>query len=95
MKTVWKYTVPMLDVFSLDLPQGAKILTIQEQHGNPQIWVLVNYPVDLLETRKFRLVGTGQTIEVDNGLEYIGTFQSIGGDFIGHLFEMRDKGVKE
>ena len=95
MKTIWKYTIPVLDIFSLELPQGAKILTVQEQHGNPQIWVLVNSD-KTLETRIFRLVGTGHPIEIeDSKLEYIGTVQVVGGSFIGHLFEIRDKEEEE
>ena len=95
MKTIWKYTILISDVFSLELPQGAKILTVQEQYGKPQIWVLVNSD-NPLETRIFRLVGTGHPIEIeDSKLEYIGTFQVAGGSFIGHLFEIRDKEEEE
>jgi len=88
MLTVYKYTVPVDDYFSLDLPRGAKILAVQEQHGEPQVWALVN-PGNPTETRKFRLAGTGHPIKEDEGLlNYIGTFQLAGGSFIGHLFEL-------
>lgn len=40
MQKVFKYTIPIKDYFSLDLPKGAKILTIREQHGKPQLWHL-------------------------------------------------------
>ncbi|MBU2634917.1 hypothetical protein KJ841_00375 [Patescibacteria group bacterium] len=77
------------DYFSLDLPEGAKILTVQEQHGEPQIWALVN-PGSPTETRNFRLAGTGHPIKGDKELlNYVGTFQLAGGSFIGHLFELR------
>ena len=33
MQSVFKYTIPAKDCyFSLELPQGTKILTVQEQH---------------------------------------------------------------
>ena len=89
MKTIWKYGIPMSVIFSLKLPQEAKILTVQEQHGNPQLWVLVNSDNrNRLEIRKFRIIRTGQSISEGEELEYIGTFQSVSGSFIGHLFEI-------
>ena len=89
MRTIWKYNISIEDTFSLELPQGAKILTVQEQQGEPQVWVLVN-PDNKLEIRNFRLVGTGHSIE-ENRLEYIGTFQVLNGNFVGHLFEIRQE----
>ena len=89
MKTIYKYTIPVEDNFSLELPKGAEILTVQEQHGSPQIWALVNPDTSFTETRNFRLAGTGHLIEEKEGLEYIGTFQLSDGAFIGHLFEMK------
>jgi len=81
----------MEDYFSLKLPKGAKILTVQVQRDKPQLWALVN-PKSPAETRNFRLVGTGHLIkESEENLNYIGTFQLFNGDFIGHLFEIRKK----
>lgn len=89
MLKVYKYTVLVQNCSSLELPRGAKILTVQEQHGEPQIWALVN-PGNPMETRNFRLAGTGHPIEEDEEvLNYIGTFQLLGGSFIGHLFELK------
>ncbi len=89
MQNVFKYTIPMEDYFSLDLPEGAKILTVQEQHGGAQIWALVN-PDNPTETRNFRLAGTGHPIkESPDTLNYVGTFQLAGGSFIGHVFEIK------
>ncbi len=89
MQNVFKYTIPVEDYFSLDLPKGAKILTVQEQHGEAQVWALVN-PDNPTETRNFRLAGTGHPIEENpDTLDYIGTFQLAGGSFIGHVFEIK------
>ncbi len=91
MRRVYKYTIP-LGYFSLELPQGARILTVHEQHGEPQIWVLVNPDKSFTETRNFMIVGTGHPIEKNEEvLKYIGTFQLVGGDFIGHLFEIMEE----
>lgn len=86
MRRVYKYTIPVRDVFHLDLPIGAEILTVQVQRNEPQIWALVN-PDCQTERRYFRLAGTGHAIGDRMLLKYIGTFQLHGGDFIGHLFE--------
>lgn len=90
-KRIFKYTIPVEGIFPLELPQGAKILTVQEQRGKPQIWVLVD-PDSSAEIREFRMVGTGHPIDEDKEtLEYIGTFKLFGGNFIGHLFEIRER----
>lgn len=92
MLRVYKYTIPVKDYFSLDLPAGAKILTVQAQHGEPQIWALVDPGQQLKVRHNFRLAGTGHDIKEDNdSLIYIGTFQLVGGNFIGHLFEVIGK----
>ena len=89
MQSVYKYTIPVEDYFSLDLPKGVKILTVQEQHGKPQLWALVKRG-EPNETRNFRLAGTGHPIkESPEMLNYIGTFQIAGGSFIGHIFEIK------
>ena len=89
MNSVFKYTIPVEDCFSLDLPKGAKILTVQEQHGEPQLWALVNKNKPN-EKRNFRLAGTGHPIkESPETMDYIGTFQLAGGGFIGHVFEIK------
>lgn len=89
MNSVYKYTIPVEDYFSLDLPKGAKILTVQEQHGEPQLWALVNKDKPN-EKRNFRLVGTGHPVkESPESLNYISTFQLADGSFIGHVFEIK------
>ncbi len=89
MQSVFKYTIPMENYFSLNLPLGAKILTVQEQHGKPQLWAFVKQG-ERNEKRNFCLAGTGHPIEENPAtLNYIGTFQSAGGGFIGHVFEIK------
>lgn len=90
MYKVFKYTIQeeAEDYFSLPLPKGAKILSVQEQGDEPQIWALVdsNAPE---EKRNFLLVGTGHPIkENPEALNFIGTFQIDGGAYVGHLFEI-------
>lgn len=37
-KKIYKYQVPMLDKFSIDMPEGAELLTVQMQGETPCIW---------------------------------------------------------
>lgn len=87
MKKVFKYPVEIDGKFSLLLPMEAKILAVQIQHDKPCLWALVD-PNAPVETRSFRLAGTGHPID-EESLEYIGTFQMASGSLIWHLFEIR------
>jgi hypothetical protein len=87
MKTVWKFEIHTDDYVNINLPKGAKPLSIQQQGDSVQLWCLVDPNETVYETRTFRLAGTGHPITDD--VEYIGTFQLFGGSFVGHLFEVR------
>lgn len=85
MKTIWKYTVHW-DEFTLEMQRGAQVLSVQVQDGVPRMWAIVD-PGAATETRHFRLVGTGHTINDTEELRFIGTFQIHGGELVFHLFE--------
>ena len=87
MKSVWKYKISVEDYTVLNLPVGAKPLSVQEQRGEVYLWCLVNPDQKVHETRTFRLAGTGHPI-VEN-VEFLGTFQLYEGSFVGHLFEVK------
>ncbi len=88
MRKVFKYAVPVEDVFTLDMPAGGKILSFQAQRDRPTIWVLVN-PDAPMQSREFRLSGTGHPItDYNNELYFIGTCQMMGGSLVWHLFEL-------
>ena len=90
-KTIYKYTVAYDDIFVLDLPMGAEVLTVQVQYESPYLWALVNTE-EQTEKRYFRLAGTGHPIVYDMGKEYsyINSFQLNNGDLVFHLFEILD-----
>jgi len=83
--TIWKFPFAVADSFSLVLPSGARILTIQEQFGMPCMWALCD-PTRAMEFRTFRIYGTGHTVG-SPGDGYIGTFQQQGGALVWHVFE--------
>lgn len=88
MKTIWKLQLnPEKEVY--EIPQGAEILSVQTQLGNPCIWFMCN-PNARPETRRFVIIGTGHEIVVEN-LKFIGTFQLHEGKLVFHLFEVIKK----
>ena len=90
MQTIWKYETPILGKFTLNIPKGAEILTIQidKKTNSPVIWAIVDDEAPL-EERYFELYGTGHKMHTDIGIErkYIGTYQLDNGAFVGHIFE--------
>ena len=86
MSKIWKYEAPLIDNFSINMPEGAEILCVQVQRNVPQIWALVD-PEALYVRRWFRLAGTDHPISEAN-LLYIGSFQMAEETLIFHLFEL-------
>lgn len=73
---------------SVELPPGAKPLTVQLQHGEPCIWWEVL--IDLEKPQPFVaypiwIIGTGQLIP-PNATVYCGTFQIIEHDLVFHIY---------
>ena len=85
-QVIWKWPVAPESQFVLELPRGAQILTVQEQHGRPQLWALVD-PSAPVQRRTFRVMPTGIEWECDGELlHYLGTFQLK--QLVFHLFEI-------
>ena len=88
MLKVFKYEVPISDFATVDMPQGAKILSLQVQHGTPTIWALVD-PEAPSTQRNFRVAGTGHAIDnFGDELSFVGTCQMMDGSLVWHLFEL-------
>ena len=92
MEKIYKYPMQIAGIQELDLPFGAKVLTIQSQGSGsdevPVLWAIVQPEVGETQTRTFRTIGTGHPIEDDADLGYIGTYQLANGAFVGHVFEV-------
>lgn len=84
-QVVWKYAVRP-GRFRVEMPVGARILSVGEQFGEAQMWALV-VPDAPKESRGFTCLVTGnETAETDLG-DFIGTFQLANGALVFHLFE--------
>lgn len=84
-QVIYKYQVLIDDQFSIDLPKGAQVLSVGVQHDRPYVWVLQD-PGAPLYRRLFAVATTGNPLPPGCD-KFIGTFQLMGGRFIGHLFE--------
>lgn len=88
MHTIYKYPIPVEDKFTLALPVGADVLTVQVQHDEVYLWARVNTE-NPAEPRHFRMFGTGHLMPewFPWPMKHIGTFQLEGGSLVFHLFE--------
>ncbi len=87
-KKIFKYPVEINDTITIDLPLGARILSVQTQNNSPMMWALVD-PTEPTVPRNFEVFGTGHPINYDTGTDrrFVGTFQINGGSHVFHLFE--------
>ncbi len=83
-KLIWKYTLEPGPTV-IEVPINARILDVQTQHEDPQLWLLVD-PTNEKVKREFTIYDTGFTMPDYPG-EYVGTFQLNGGGLVFHVFE--------
>jgi len=88
MKTVWKYVFPDMRC-RIELPAGARILSVREQGANVCMWALVD-PEAPKEPRDFAIIGTGHTI-TEPGITFLGTAVLYESIIVLHVFEVKIK----
>lgn len=93
---IYKYPLKITDEQSVDMPTGAKILSVQMQGKTLCLWASVN-PENKQSKRTICIVGTGNPFDEDRnvrlgtsegrgvGCVYLGTVQDQG--FVWHVFE--------
>jgi len=84
-KRIWKYPLRVTDSQTITIPKGSEILSVQEQAGNPTLWVLVDDRLVTYSRRTFRIYGTGHALPEDPG-KFIGTVQ-LNNARVWHVFE--------
>ncbi len=88
MNTIHKYKLPLRDHFSLEMPVGAVILSIQEQNKDIVLWAMVDNAAPTT-VRWFRIVGTGVPFTPPIG-RYLATVQMSIDTFVWHIFELEE-----
>lgn len=82
-RVIWKWSLGRLGEQVIEIPRGAMVLTVQKQHGAPQIWAYCD-PTEPKEAIVISVIGTGIDIPAHPG-DYIGTIQE--GEFVWHIFK--------
>lgn len=77
MKTVFKYVLKVTDEQTIQMPLGAKVLSVQNQQDKPCLWALVDPEHPSTESVSVAMFGTGNPIEdwQLEGLSFLGTVQ--------------------
>lgn len=88
--SVWKYTVPVTDVFTLNIPVGSTVLSVAVQGRDVNLWAEVDTSKPTV-ARRFRVAGTGHAIPADESRRFIGTFLLQDGLLVFHLFEILEQ----
>jgi|TARA_R100000049_G_C1952954_1_gene102436 hypothetical protein len=90
---IWKYKISD-GVTTLQMPEGATILSVQNQMDTICIWAY-GRPSAKKEPRIIHIIGTGipliyediLNVPFDDFMKFIGTVQTRGGQFVWHVFE--------
>lgn len=82
--TIYKYPLLITEKQEMEIPKGAKYLTLKLQNGIPCLWAKVSEK-DIKVKTTFLMIGTGQ--EIPNGAEYIGTIHLTESNLVFHVFQ--------
>lgn len=83
MKTIWKFD--LVSSCAIQIPEGAEILSVDEQQDIIRMWALVDTDKPLV-TRHFFIYGTGYTLPAEP-LQFIGTVHLYNGTLVFHIWE--------
>ena len=90
MRSVWKFPLKVANSQAVQIPAGAKILSVQAQGDAVCLWALCDTEA-LPEPRYIAIHGTGHEV-YDGLLEHISTFQMHGSALVFHAFEHTSNG---
>lgn len=87
MKKIFKYKLNLEERQQVDLPKGAKILSVQAQRDEISLWALVDPNEKEADSVGFAIVGTGNPINFNiQDAKFLETIQFEGGHFVFHVF---------
>ncbi len=85
---IFKYQLEVTNLQTIELPQGARILSVRQQGGQIMLWAMV-HPTHQTIPHTFRIYGTGHPVDENSGRtqSFLGTVQL--GALVFHVFEVR------
>ena len=63
MRIVWKYALAMADTQLVNLPNGAEILSVQDQRGTLTIWAMVDPDEKRISPMTIEIIPTGVPVQ--------------------------------
>lgn len=72
MKKIYKYELSVKEKQSVGLPVGAKIIRVGDIDGKFYLWAIVDPEIKETQFRSLEFYKTGQPIEDDSNLTYLG-----------------------
>lgn len=85
MARILKHEIPAASEFKLPLHEGSNLLKLDVVNEKVYIWALEDESKPKRGV-KFRMVMTGEEINLEPYMMYIGTFILFNGSFVRHLF---------
>lgn len=70
-RVIFKYQMPVLERFTMSLPEGAEIIRMEDQGGMFWLWAVVDTAAPLIE-RHFHAYKTGAAMDATANLKYVG-----------------------
>ena len=93
MSKIYKYQL-QVGKNTILLPEGSDILSVHEQNGKIMLWALIDTEAESMEGVKVNVFGTGEEIDDDDLLIFIGTAHMSSGlvwhVFLGDLIESKN-----
>jgi len=83
---IWKFPLEVVDVQEVEMPSGAKLLSVDCQQGCLCLWALVDLDRATKERHLIEIIGIGNPIE-SHHRSFIGTVQM--GAFVWHIFQRK------
>lgn len=86
--SIWKFPLTIAEGQTVRVPRHSQLLTVQLQHGTPQLWAVCDTESKDYEYIKIWVRGTGNQIEEEARAiwQYLGTVQVQDGDRVWHFF---------
>lgn len=85
MARILKHEIPAASEFKLPLYEDCILLKLAVVNEKAYIWAVEDESMPQRGV-KFRMIMTGEEINIDPYMVYIGTFILFNGSFVGHLF---------
>jgi hypothetical protein len=88
MNTIWKYSLKLIPMQTIELPWGAELLSVHDQQDTICLWARVDSD-KIKQPVTIEIVGTGHAAPKQNEARYLGSVLQDGGNYVWHVFVRR------